>query len=551
MANPYETDLDRNPANYAALTPLGFIARSASVYPARIAVIHGERRYTWRETYARCRRLASALAARGAVSGDTVSVMLGNTPAMVECHFGVPMCGAVLHAINTRLDAGTVAFMLDHAEAKVVIIDREFAPVMKEALARAAVKPLLIDLDDPEYSGPGERLGAIDYEAFIAQGDPDYAWKPPADEWNAISLNYTSGTTGNPKGVVYSHRSTMLHTLASALPDVTGISARDVILPVVPMFHANAWGLNYSAPMVGAKLVFPGPFLDGKNLFEMYEQEGVTFTAGVPTIWLGLLTFMRENKLKFSTLKRATVGGAACPPAIIRAFQDEYGVQMLHGWGMTETSPVGTLNSFKAKHAGLSGEERLALQAKQGRAIFGVQLKIVDGQGKQLPHDGSAFGDLLVRGPWVASGYFKQEGGDVLHRDEDGQKWFPTGDVANIDPDGYLQITDRSKDVIKSGGEWISSIELENVAIGHPSVAEAAVIGVAHPKWDERPLLIVVRKSGVTVTREELLAFYEGKVAKWSQPDDVVFVDSLPHTATGKLLKTKLRQDFAAHRLPA
>jgi 3-(methylthio)propionyl---CoA ligase len=337
----------------------------------------------------------------------------------------------------------------------------------------------------------------------------------------------------------------VLHSYGAALPDAMCLSAQDVVLPVVPMFHANAWGLAYACPLVGAKLVFPGAALDGKSVFELFESEKVTFSGGVPTVWLALLQYMAETNHRFTTLKRTVIGGSACPPAMIRAFEVDHGVEVLHAWGMTEMSPLGTVCQLKATHRDANLEQQLAVKNKQGRAIYGVDLKIVDGAGKDLPWDGKAFGDLLVRGPWIAKGYFKGEGGDPLRGG-----WFPTGDVATIDADGYIQITDRSKDVIKSGGEWISSIELENVAIAHPAVAEAAVIGVAHTKWDERPLLIVQRKPGAAVTREELLAFYQDKVAKWWIPDDVVFVEALPHTATGKLLKTKLRQDFLAHRLP-
>jgi 3-(methylthio)propionyl---CoA ligase len=334
------------------------------------------------------------------------------------------------------------------------------------------------------------------------------------------------------------------------LPDALNLSARDVVLPVVPMFHVNAWGLPYSCALTGSKLVFPGAGMDGASLCELFEKEHVTVSAGVPTIWLGLLAHLKQHNLKFSTLQRTVIGGSACPPAMIRSFEEDYGVRVLHAWGMTEMSPLGTVNSFKGRQVSLSKEEQLTIQNKQGRNIFGVEMKIVDDAGHELPRDGKAFGDLLVRGPWICSSYFKSEGGNPLRRDPSGEDWFPTGDVATIDPDGFMQITDRSKDVIKSGGEWISSIDLENTAVAHPAVAEAAVVGVHHPKWDERPLLLVVKKPGAQLTREELLAFFEGRVAKWWIPDDVVFVDQLPHTATGKLLKTKLREDYKDHNLP-
>jgi fatty-acyl-CoA synthase len=387
------------------------------------------------------------------------------------------------------------------------------------------------------------------YEDMV-DGHPDRFTWPQFDENTASSLCYTSGTTGDPKGVLYAHRSTILHTLASALPDALNLSERDVILPVVPMFHVNAWGLPYIAPMVGAKIVFPGPQLDGKSLYELFESEKVTFSAGVPTVWQGLLAFMEANHLKFSTMRRTVIGGSACPPAMIQLFQDKYGVQVLHAWGMTEMSPLGTVCTFRSKHSELSAEQRLPVQYKQGRALFGVDMKIVDDGGADLPWDGVAFGNLLVRGPWVVRDYYESAEPSPLVQDGHGKGWFPTGDVSNIDADGYMQITDRSKDVVKSGGEWISSIEIENIAVSHPAVAMAACIAATHPKWDERPLLIVVKKPNAAVTRQELLTHYEGKVAKWQIPDDVAFVESLPLGATGKVLKSKLREQFREHRLP-
>ena len=371
-----------------------------------------------------------------------------------------------------------------------------------------------------------------------------FEW-PSFDENTASSLCYTSGTTGNPKGALYSHRSTMLHTYAGALPDSLNCSARDAILPVVPMFHVNAWGLPYIACMVGAKLVYPGPWLDGKSLYELFESEGVTMSAGVPTVWQGLLAHVEAQDLKFSTMRRTVIGGSACPPAMTRAFQERYDVQVLHAWGMTEMSPIGTVCTMKRRHVALDGEARLGLQAKQGRAVFGVDMKIVDGDGKELPRDGKVSGELLVRGPWIIANYFKGEGGDPL---VDG--WFPTGDVSTIDADGFMQITDRAKDVIKSGGEWIGSIDLENIAMSHPAVAMAACIGAKHPKWDERPLLVVLKKPNTELTRDEMLKYFEGKIAKWWTPDDVVFVDSIPLGATGKMQKNKLREQFKDHRLP-
>ncbi|MET0332828.1 MAG: AMP-binding protein, partial [Rhizobacter sp.] len=375
----------------------------------------------------------------------------------------------------------------------------------------------------------------------------DYAW-PEFDERTASSICYTSGTTGNPKGAVYSHRSTMLHAYASALPDSLGCSAADVILPVVPMFHVNAWGLPYSACLVGCKLVMPGPHLDGKSLYELFENEKVTFSAGVPTVWLGLINHVKQNDLKFSTFRRTVIGGSACPPAMMRTLQDEFGVEVIHAWGMTEMSPLGTLAKLKSKHLELDREGQQKLLVSQGRVVYGVDMQILDDDDKPLPWDGKSAGNLVVRGPWIINSYFQRKESPLVK--VNGQDWFPTGDVANIDADGYMYITDRSKDVIKSGGEWISSIDLENIAMAHPAVHEAAAIACRHAKWDERPLLIVVKKPGAEVNREELLAFFEGRIAKWQIPDDVAFVSEIPHTATGKIQKLKLREAFKDHQLP-
>ena len=361
---------------------------------------------------------------------------------------------------------------------------------------------------------------------------------------------YTSGTTGNPKAVLYSHRSSTLHAYAAALPDVMCLSARGSVLPVVPMFHVNAWGLPYSAALTGCKMVFPGPALDGKSVYELIESEGVTFAAGVPTVWQMLLGYMKPGGLRFSKLNRTVIGGAACPPAMITAFQDDYGVEVLHAWGMTEMSPLGTLCTLKNKHLELPREEQMKIRQKQGRAIYGVEMKIVNDAGDEQPWDGKSYGDLLVRGPWIIDSYYKGSGNPLV-RGADGHGWFPTGDVATIDPDGYMQITDRSKDVIKSGGEWISSIDIENIAMANPAVAMAACIGMPHPKWDERPIVAVVKKPGAEITREELLKFYEGKTAKWQIPDDVVFVEAIPIGATGKMLKTRLREELKDYKLPS
>jgi acyl-CoA synthetase (AMP-forming)/AMP-acid ligase II len=504
----------------------------------------GIHRYTYRDAHRRARQLGNALRALGIKPADRVGTLAWNNYRHFELYYAISGIGAVCHTINPRLFPEQVAYIVNHAEDRCLFIDLTFVPLVEKLAPQCKGVKNYVIMTDRAHMPQTTLPNPLCYEELIDAHSDDLEW-PEFDENTASSLCYTSGTTGNPKGVLYSHRSTLLHALSSSLPDSTGLSARDAVLPVVPMFHVNAWGIPYSGPLAGAKLVFPGPGLDGANLYALFEQEKVTYTAGVPTIWLGLLQYIQQNKLKFSTLRRATIGGSACPPAIIRIFQEQYGVQILHGWGMTETSPLGTVNQFKAKHADWSNEDRLTLQAKQGRPLFGVDLKIIDNEGKELPRDGKAFGDLMIRGYWVTTGYYKDEGGDALR---DG--WFPTGDVATFDEDGYIHITDRSKDVIKSGGEWISSIELENIAVGHPAVAEAAVISARHPKWDERPLLIIVKKPGMNVSREELLKFYDGKIAKWWLPDDVVFVDSLPHTATGKLLKIKLREDFRDYKLP-
>jgi len=498
-------------------------------------------RYGWRDVHRRAKRVAKALKRLGVGMHDRVGTLAWNGYRHLEVYYGVAGSGAVIHTINPRLFPDQITYIANHAEDKVVFFDTTFAPLVEKlAPALKTVKHWVAMTDRAHMPKFGLRYD----ELIEAENDDDYEW-PTFDENTAACLCYTSGTTGNPKGALYSHRSTIIHAYAAALPDTLSLSAREVVLPIVPMFHVNAWSLPYSCAMVGAQLVFPGPHLDGKSLHELFEAEEVTMSAGVPTVWLGLLNYMKEKKLRFSTLKRVVIGGSACPPAMIKTFQDEYGVSVLHAWGMTEMSPLGTAGTFKAQHLKLSKEERDAWQNKQGRSIYGVDMRIVDENGKELPWDGRAFGDLQVRGPWVIKGYFKGEGGNPLK--EGG--WFPTGDVGTIDPDGTLQITDRSKDVIKSGGEWISSIDLENIAVAHPAIAEAAVIGVKHPKWDERPIVVAVKKPGQEVSRDELLKFYEGKIARWWTPEDVVFVKELPHTATGKLSKLTLRQQMKDYKL--
>jgi fatty-acyl-CoA synthase len=442
-----------------------------------------------------------------------------------------------------------VVWIANHAEDQVLCFDASFLPIVQAVHARCTTIKhyvMLCDADKlPQDSGIPN---LISYEAWIGKQSANYTW-PMFDENSASSMCYTSGTTGNPKAALYSHRSTVLHAYAAALPDVMNLSARDSVLPVVPMFHVNAWGIPYSAALTGCKLVFPGPAMDGKSIYDLLESEKVTFAAGVPTVWQMLLGHMQANGLRFSTVNRTVIGGSACPPAMINAFNDDYGVDVLHAWGMTEMSPLGTLCTLKNKHLLLSKEEQMKIRLKQGRAIYGMDMKIVDEAGKELPHDGKAFGDLLVKGSWIVAEYFKQSQ-EPSAKSPLVDGWFPTGDVATIDPDGYMQITDRSKDVIKSGGEWISSIDIENIAVAHPAVAMAACIGVYHPKWDERPIIAVVKKPGSDVSRESLIAFYEGKTAKWQIPDDVVFVDAIPLGATGKMLKTKLRETLKDYKLP-
>jgi fatty-acyl-CoA synthase len=502
-------------------------------------------RYTFCELAARSRRMANALIALGVPSGSRVATLAWNGYRHMELYYAVSGSGSVLHTLNPRLHPDQVVWIADHAEDQLLFFDLTFLPLIEAIASRVKTIKAFVAMTDRVHMPAASKVpNLLCYEELIADASPDFAW-PSFDENTASSLCYTSGTTGNPKGALYSHRSTLLHTYAAALPDSLNCGARDVILPVVPMFHVNAWGLPYIACMVGAKLVFPGPFLDGKSLHELFESERVTVSAGVPTVWQGLLAHVEANNLSFSTMRRTVIGGAACPPAMMRAFQERYDVQVLHAWGMTEMSPVGTVCTLKPTHLALNAEQRLAVQAKQGRVVFGVDMKIVGEDGRELPRDGKASGELMVRGPWIIQSYFKGEGGDPLI---DG--WFPTGDVATIDADGTMQITDRSKDVIKSGGEWIGSIDLENIAMAHPAVAMAACIGVKHPKWDERPLLVVVSKPGADVTRDALLAFYEGKIAKWWTPDDVVFVDTIPLGATGKMQKNKLREQLADYKLP-
>ena len=505
-------------------------------------------RTTYRQLAGRARQLANALDAQGLAMGERVASIAWNGYRHMEMYFGVSGSGRVLHTINPRLHPEQIAWVVNHAEDRVLCFDMTFLPIV-QAIHRhcPTVQKWVMLCDADKLPADSGIPNLVSYEAWIGAMRADYAW-PQFDENTASSICYTSGTTGNPKGVLYSHRSSVLHAYAAALPDVMCLSSRDAVLPVVPMFHVNAWGIPYSAALTGCKLVFPGPALDGKSVYELIEAEGVTFAAGVPTVWQMLLTHVRSQGQKFSSLTRTVIGGAACPPAMIAAFEDEFGVHVLHAWGMTETSPLGTLCTPKKKQLAWPPEQQRALQQKQGRAICGVDMKIVGGDGQELPWDGKTYGDLLVRGPWILERYFK--GDSPLVEDASGLGWFPTGDVATIDADGFMHITDRSKDVIKSGGEWISSIDVENIAMGHPAVAMAACIGMPHPKWDERPIVAIALKPGVSATREDILAFYEGKTAKWQIPDDVVFVDAIPLGATGKMLKTRLREQLAGYKLP-
>lgn len=505
----------------------------------------GIHRYTYRDAARRAKRLANALKHLNVKAGDRIGTLAWNGFRHFEIYYGVSGMGAIMHTINPRLFPEQIAFIVNHAEDSVLFFDLTFAPLIESLAANLPSVKAFVAMTDREHMGTLAQAkipNLLCYDDLLEAESDDFVW-PRLDEDSPSSLCYTSGTTGNPKGVLYTHRSTLVHAYAAMSPDAFGLSRKDVVLPVVPMFHVNAWSVPYIAPASGAKLVFPGPALDGASLYQLFEQEGVTVSAGVPTVWMGLLNYMKTHQLKFSTLRETVIGGSACPPAMIESFERDYGVNVVHAWGMTELSPLGVTCRLREKHTRLSLEEQFKVKIKQGCPIFGIEMKIINDKGEALPHDGHAFGDVVVRGPWVIERYYREEKSAL----RDG--WFPTGDVATIDPDGYMQITDRSKDVIKSGGEWISSIELENIAVGHPAVQEAAVIGVAHPKWDERPLLLVVRKTGATLSRDEMLAFYLGKVAKWMLPDDVVFVEQLPHTATGKLLKTKLRDDWKAHYL--
>ncbi len=499
-------------------------------------------RTNYRELRSRALRAAKRLDVDGFRKGQRAATLAWNNWRHMEVWYGLLGMGGVYHTVNPRLFPEQIAWIVNDAEDRFLFVDLTFVPLVEKLRDRLRTIEKFVVLTDAAHM-PETSLDAEPYEEWLAVDD-DFAWRP-VDENDAAGMCYTSGTTGNPKGVVYSHRSNVLHALTCNMPDMLALSSRDRLMPVVPMFHANAWALAFIGPMVGAALVMPGGKLDGASVYELLDRERVTITAAVPTVWLMLLQHLEETGRELPYLERVVIGGSACPRAVVEVFQNRYGVEVLHAWGMTEMSPLGTVCSLKPDVSELSGDARLDVQEKQGHSPFGVEVKITDDAGRELPWDGHTFGRLKVRGPAVARAYFKDEA-EVL--DETG--FFDTGDVAHIDPHGYVAITDRSKDVIKSGGEWISSIELENHAVAHPGVAEAAVIGVKHPKWDERPLLVIVLKKGEQASKEDILGFMQGKIAKWWMPDDVAFVDEIPHTATGKIQKTTLREQFGDYAFP-
>jgi len=505
----------------------------------------GEERSNYEETHLRSKKLAQALMKLGAEIGDRIATMAWSNIRHYELYYGVSGIGSVCHTINPRLYPEQITYIINDAEDKFLFIDLDFIPLVEKIYSSLNnLNTIIVLCTKTEMPKSSSINNLICYEDLIDVEDGNFEW-PQFDEKTASSLCYTSGTTGNPKGVLYAHRSTIVHSLAAAAPDNLNVSARDVVMPVAPMFHANSWGIPYVATMVGAKLVLPGRHLDGESVHSLITKESVTLTAAVPTIWLMLFEYLEKSGKSLVSLNRCMIGGSACPRSMMEIFKKKYGVTVIHGWGMTETSPLGAINTPLAKHSYMSTDELLDLSEKQGRPMYGVELRITDDKGKVLPNDGKAFGDLWIKGPWICSGYMNIKNSEVHRKDG----WFMTGDVATIDTDGYMHITDRTKDVIKSGGEWISSIEIENIAVGHNKIAEAAVIGVPHPKWDERPLLIVVPSENEKINKQEILDYLKGKIASWWMPDDVVFIDEIPHTATGKIQKLALREKFKGYKL--
>ena len=496
-------------------------------------------RYTLADLRGRSKQLAGALTTLGVKAADRVATLAWNGYRHVELYFGVSGMEAICHTLNPRLHPSQLIYILNHAEDRFLFTDLTFVPLVEAIADQLKTVEGIVVMTDAEHMPDSKLPNLLCYEDLLSAEDDDFEW-PDFDENTASSLCYTSGTTGHPKGVLYSHRSSVLHGFCVSLPSVLALSESESFLPVVPMFHANAWGTPYAIPMTGTKLVLPGPGLDGASLTELMREEGVTSTAGVPTVWSGLLDYWREHDTSVPTLKIMIIGGSAVPRSMVEAFDKEFGIEVRQGWGMTEMSPIGAVNMLKPEQRAAPAEERYDIQIRQGRAVYGVEMKIVDAEGNTLPHDGEAFGELKVRGPWVSRSYYREENEAV-----DDEGWFPTGDVVTIDADGYMQITDRMKDLIKSGGEWISSIELENLAMSHPDVMQAAVIGIPDDKWTERPLLIVKPKPGATPTKEDLLGFFKGKVADWSIPDDVVMVEELPIGGTGKVQKSELRKTYA------
>jgi 3-(methylthio)propionyl---CoA ligase len=501
-------------------------------------------RYTYRDADRRVKQLAGALRHLGIEPGDRVATLAWNTHRHFELYYAISGIGAVCHTINPRLFDDQIVYIVNHAADRLLFVDLSFLPLVERLAPRFPPDCRIVPMTGtpPETALPIPHC----YEELVAAEDASLAW-PEFDERTAASLCYTSGTTGHPKGALYSHRSTLLHAFAISLPDAISISAADVVCPVVPLFHACGWGIPYAAPMNGAKLVMPGPRLDGESLYQLFETESVTYSLGVPTVWLGFEAYLSSSGARCSSLHRVLSGGSAVPPSMVEAFA-RHGIDMRQGWGMTEMSPLGTTAALKAKHRALDASAQLAVKLKQGRPVFGVEMKIVDNDGRTQPHDGKSMGELMVRGPWIVSGYFEDEAASAAAVEPDG--WFHTGDMATIDPDGYMQITDRRKDVIKSGGEWISSIDLENAAVAHDDVAEAAVIAVPDPRWGERPLLIVAPRPGRRPERQSLIDLLARQFPKWMLPEDVVCIDELPHTATGKVMKVRLREMFRERTPP-